>query len=121
MTDTAYLTLNVPDTTEFYDLTVTLRHTEQYAYQNLWLFISACDSLSPIQADTVMACLADDRGQWLARRTGRYYTGFVTMQRKVAFPTAGDYTFAVVQGMRDSVIAGIADVGIELRKVKGEN
>ncbi len=114
--DTVRLAVSVQDTTQAYDLALTLRHTEQYAYQNLWLFVSACDSLSPLRADTVLACLADDRGRWLSTRTGRYYAGYVTMQHAMRFPAAGTYTFAIVQGMRDSVITGIADVGLEVRK-----
>lgn len=114
--DTVRLAVSVQDTTQAYDLALTLRHTEQYAYQNLWLFVSACDSLSPLRADTVLACLADDRGRWLSTRTGRYYAGYVTMQHAMRFPAAGTYTFAIVQGMRDSVITGIADVGLELKQ-----
>jgi len=116
MTDTVRLSLNVPDTTQAYDLALMLRHTEQYNYQNLWFFVQSPDSLSPIQSDTVMACLADDRGQWLGKRAGRYYSGYVIMERGLVFPEAGNYTFAIVHGMRDSVIHGIADVGLELRK-----
>ena len=116
MTDTVRLSLNVPDTTQAYDLALMLRHTEQYTYQNLWFFIQSPDSLSPIQSDTVMACLADDRGRWFGSRVGRYYSGYVIARRSIVFPAAGTYTFTLVHGMRDSVIVGIADVGIELRK-----
>lgn len=116
MTDTVHLSLHVPDTTQAYDLAVTLRHTEQYIYQNLWFFIQASDSLSPLQSDTVMACLADDRGQWLGTRIGRYFSGYVVAERNIVFPAAGTYSFAIVHGMRDSIISGIADVGLELRK-----
>ena len=38
------------------------------------------------------------------------------MQHAMRFPAAGTYTFAIVQGMRDSVITGIADVGLELKQ-----
>lgn len=116
MTDTVRLSLDVPDTTQAYDIALMLRHTEQYNYQNLWFFIQCGDSLSPIQSDTVMACLADDRGQWLGTRAGRYYSGYIIMERELVFPEAGAYTFAIVHGMRDSLIHGIADVGLELRK-----
>lgn len=120
MSDTILLSVQVTDTTEVYDLAVTLRHTELYPYQNLWLFVQGIDSLSPLPADTVMACLADDRGRWLARRAGRYYTGFVTMERHIEFAHPGTYTFAIVQAMRDSLITGIADIGLELRKNHGQ-
>lgn len=116
MTDTVYLALGVQDTTQTYDLALMLRHTGQYTYQNLWFFIHSCDSLSPVSCDTVPACLADDRGRWLGTRAGRYYSGYVFVKHGLVFPQAGTYTFALVHGMRDSVIYGIADVGLELRK-----
>lgn len=116
MQDTVWLTLSVPDTVQTYDVALTLRHTDVYAYQNLWFFVQAYDSTGGVRGDTVMACLADDRGQWLSTRAGRYYSGYVTMWRDVVFANAGTYNFAIVQGMRDSVVTGIADVGLELRK-----
>lgn len=118
LTDTVYLDLAVKDTAQAYDLALMLRHTEQYNYQNLWFFIQSSDSLSPVRSDTVPAYLADDRGQWLGTRTGRYYSGYVYVRRGIVFPQAGTYTFAVVHGMRDSVIYGIADVGMEVRKAE---
>lgn len=116
MTDTVQLSVLVPDSTQAYDLTLILRHTDTYNYQNLWLFVSSSDSLCPILRDTVQACLADDRGRWLGTRAGRYYSGFVTMEKEITFPQAGSYTFLIVHGMRDSIIQGIADIGLELRK-----
>lgn len=116
ITDTVYLPIDVEDTTQVYDIALMLRHTEQYVYQNLWFFVQCTDSLSPLQCDTVMACLADDRGRWLGTHAGRYYAGYVIMEHELVFPHAGVYTFAVVHGMRDEVITGIADVGLELRK-----
>lgn len=120
MTDTVRLSLNVEDTTQTYDLALMLRHTERYTYQNLWFFVQCADSLSPVQRDTVMACLADDRGQWLGTRAGRYYNGYLFLQRGVTFPETGTYTFAIVHGMRDSLICGVADIGLELRKNNGQ-
>ena len=83
MTDTTQLSIRVPDTMQAYDLTLILRHTDTYNYQNLWLFVSSSDSLCPILRDTVQACLADDRGRWLGTRAGRYYSGFVTMEKGI--------------------------------------
>ena len=120
MTDTVRLSINVEDATRPYDLALMLRHTEQYTYQNIWFFITCADSLTPLPSDTVMACLANDRGQWLGTRAGRYYSGYVFIERNILFPEAGTYTFGVTHGMRDSLIYGIADIGLELRKTHGQ-
>lgn len=116
ITDTVWLTIDVPDTMQHYDVALTLRHTDDYRYQNLWLFVCTQDSSLHSTTDTVMACMADDRGRWLGTRAGRYYTGYVTMGHDILFPTAGTYTFGIVHGMRDSVITGIADVGVEIKQ-----
>lgn len=120
VTDTIRLALNVEDTTQAYDLAVNLRHTALYTYQNLWLFMQATDSISPQPVDTVLACLANDRGRWLGTRAGRYYTGYVIAEHGLIFPRTGIYNFTIVHGMRDSVIPGIADIGLELRINHGQ-
>ena len=120
VTDTVHLTLNVEDTTQAYDLAVNLRHSELYAYQNLWLFMQSADSLSPLPVDTVLACLANDRGRWLGTRAGHYYTGYVIAEHGLTFPRTGTYNFTIVHGMRDSVVQGIADIGLELRINHGQ-
>ena len=120
MTDTVRLTLTVKDTATACDLALILRHTDRYAYQNLWVFVQSADSLSPVKVDTVQAILADDRGRWLGTRAGRYYSGFVTIAHDLHYTAPGAYTYTLVHGMRDSVITGIADIGLEIRSQKPE-
>lgn len=113
--DTVQLSLQVEDTAQVCDLALVLRHSDAYPYQNAWFFLSSPDLLCPLQCDTVQAFLADDRGRWLGTRAGRYYNGFVFVRHELRFPEPGTYRFAIVHGMRDSVINGLADVGLELR------
>lgn len=114
--DTLRLSLEVKDTTLVYDLALVLRHSDAYPYQNAWFFLYSPDSICPLTGDSVQAILSDDRGRWLGTRAGRYYNGFVFVRHELRFPEAGTYNFAIVHGMRDSLISGIADVGLELRK-----
>ena len=110
--DTLLLALEVKDTTIAYDVAITLRHTDVYPYQNIWFFMDSFDG----RRDTVLAILADDRGQWLTSRAGRYYTGYMVAERNVRFAKEGTYQVAIVHGMRDEMLRGVADVGVELRK-----
>lgn len=114
-TDTVCLPLQITDTADLYDLQLTLRHNDQYQYQNLWLFAtlhSPSDSL--LLTDTVQAFLADDRGQWLSRRSGRYYNGYIRWLQGCRLTEEGKYTLSVVHGMRDDALKGLADVGVEI-------
>jgi len=101
----------VTDTTVDYRMLIYVRHTERYPYQNMWLFVG--DSA---HRDTIEFYLADDRGQWL----GDKHHGFIEMpvlyEEHFHFPDTGTYQLAIQHGMRDSVLRGVTDIGIEVIK-----
>lgn len=101
----------IADTSASYRMIVYVRHTERYPYQNMWLFIG--DSS---RQDTIEFYLADDRGRWL----GDLHHGFIEMpvlyETEKHFPDTGMYRLTVQHGMRDSVLRGISDVGLEIVK-----
>lgn len=102
----------VDDTLAAYDILFHIRHTNSYPYQNMWLFVSATSGATQ-QTDTMEFYLADDRGAWLG--SGR--NGLTTMpviydeHRRLGRDTL---FLNIRQGMRDSVLCGVQDVGIEL-------
>ena len=102
----------ISDADADYSMLVYVRHTERYPYQNMWLFVG--DSL---HRDTIEFYLADDRGQWL----GDKHHGFIEMpvlfEENYHFPDTGTYSIFIQHGMRDSVLRGVTDVGIEIFKI----
>ena len=103
----------IEDTMADYQMLIYVRHTEQYPYQNMWLFVDDAG-----RQDTIEFYLADDRGRWL----GDKHHGFIEMpvlyESNYHFPDTGKYCISVQQGMRDSVLRGVMDIGVEI--VKGE-
>ena len=95
-----------------YRMLIYVRHTEQYPYQNMWLFVR--DNKG--HRDTIEFYLADDRGRWL----GDKHHGFIEMpvlfEEQYHFPDTGKYYLAIQHGMRDSVLRGVMDVGVEIVK-----
>ena len=104
----------IEDKKASYDIILYVRHTERYPYQNMWLFVQ--DNRQ--HSDTIEFYLADDRGRWL----GDKHHGFIEMpvlyESNYHFPDTGKYCISVQQGMRDSVLRGVMDIGVEI--VKGE-
>ena len=104
----------IEDSKASYDIILYVRHTERYPYQNMWLFVQ--DNRQ--HSDTIEFYLADDRGRWL----GDKHHGFIEMpvlyESNYHFPDTGKYCISVQQGMRDSVLRGVMDIGVEI--VKGE-
>ena len=101
----------IVDTTVDYQMLLYVRHTERYPYQNMWLFVDdngTCDSIE--------FYLADDRGQWL----GNKHHGFIEMpvlyEEAKHFSDTGTYTMCISHGMRDSLLRGVTDMGLEIRR-----
>ena len=101
----------IEDISSTYQLLVYVRHSECYPYQNMWLFLG--DSL---HRDTIEFYLADDRGQWL----GDTHNGFIEMpillDENRHYTDTGMYYLDIQHGMRDTLLRGITDIGLEISK-----
>lgn len=107
---------NIADREAAYDVLLYVRHTERYPYQNMWLFVRG----NRQYMDTVEFYLADDRGRWLGDKHHGFIEMPVLLEENYHFPDTGRYYFAVQHGMRDSLLRGVTDVGIEVIRVKNE-
>lgn len=101
----------IDDANASYNMIVYVRHTERYPYQNMWLFINNAG-----KTDTIEFYLADDRGQWL----GDQHHGIIEMpvlyEDAKQFADTGVYQLSVQQGMREEMLPGITDIGLEIRR-----
>lgn len=96
----------IDDTTALYQVLLHIRHTENYAYQNLWLFVDN---------DTMDITLADERGNWIGSGRNGILSLPVLYQDSVQL-TAGKHEIHIQQGMRETLLTGIKDVGVEIKK-----
>jgi len=103
----------VQHTEAAYRMIIYVRHTERYPYQNMWLFVD-----NGPRRDTIEFYLADDRGQWL----GDHHHGWIEMpvlfEENYHFPDTGLHKVAIRHAMRDSLLRGITDVGLEMIRVE---
>lgn len=87
-----------------------VRHTAEYPYQNLWLFVETNGV-----ADTLHSYLADQRGVWFGTKHGGYYEIAVPLRDKVNF--YGDTMHIDVRhGMRELELPGITNIGIVINR-----
>jgi len=107
----------ITDTAALYNVYVNIRNRGEYPYQNLWLFLSKTTPDTIQSKDSIECYLADQRGKWLGKGLGTILEMPVLYQQNVRFKTAGIYHYKIVHGMRDSVLAGINDIGIRVEKV----
>lgn len=118
-TDTVAFSVEVDDTVQLYDFLIEVRNSTTYAYSNLFLFVNTTFPDGSVAYDTLECPLADVAGQWYGKRVGRYVDSRYRLRSGSArFPMTGTYRFAITNGMRDSAIAGIRDVGLRIEYSK---
>jgi len=105
--------VNITDTLAAYDIVLSVRHGQDYPYQNIWFFV---DNDRSMQADTLEYYLADQRGRWLGNGFGDKKDMPCLIAQTVRFPHAGIYTYRVRHGMREDLLQGVCEVGLTVDK-----
>lgn len=106
--------VEVADTTTIYNFLVAVRNSITYPYSNTFLFLNTSFPDGSVAYDTLEFPLADASGRWLGRRTGRYVDTRFYFRRNARFPMVGHYRFTITNGMRDSAITGLKDIGFRI-------
>jgi gliding motility-associated lipoprotein GldH len=112
----ARFTVDITETGIPCNVLVNIRHNNTYPYQNFWLFIATTSPEGKTTQDTIECYLADNRGKWLGSGLSSVYNMPVLFKPNTVFTKPGKYTFAIRQGMRDDLLPGITDIGIEINK-----
>ena len=95
-------------------MTLDIRNNNKYPYQNLWLFCNEEPPIGTLMRDTIECLLADEFGKWHGHGISLYESSF-PIRTNYRFPYPGQYTFSFRQGMRDSVIVGIQEIGLRIQ------
>lgn len=113
---------NIPvnDVSISYNMYINVRNRGEYPHQNLWLFIRQIAPDSVITNDTINFYLADQRGKWLGSGVGSVFEMPIIYMQNFHFKQLGTYHFEISQGMRDSVLPGINEIGMRMEKISSK-
>ena len=106
--------IEIEDTTLDYQSGILIRNSGDYAYQNLWLFVTEIAPDSTITCDTIQYFLADNYGRWLGSGIGSLYTNIYYYKEYLHYSQEGVYRYEIRQGMRDEELKGITNVGVQI-------
>lgn len=97
-----------------YNFFVKLRIQKSYPYENLYLLTHIRTPSGKIITQTANIVLTDDLGRPLGRSTGNSvdYEVPIFPNRKMEGP--GQYSIALEQNLRDSVVNGVESIGIKI-------
>tara|TARA_B100000902_G_scaffold383616_1_gene422709 strand:- start:1694 stop:2122 length:429 start_codon:yes stop_codon:yes gene_type:complete len=91
---TALFNCFITDTTSKNIIKVKLRHTVEYEFQNLFLFIKAEET------DTIEIQLANKEGRWKGKGVGDIRTVEFVYKNKEVFSKKGEFIIEIEQAMR---------------------
>lgn len=109
-------TFRVTDTVLPYNVLLHVRHSDNYPYQNMWLFLNATDPQGGMTSDTIEFYLADERGRWLGNGRNGHVSMPVLYEQNYVFPDTGTYSLSVRHGMRTEDLRGVSQIGLEIQK-----
>lgn len=102
------------DTVNLYKFYLNLRHTTNYRYANIFLFINSTFPDGTQARDTVECILADPSGKWMGKGISNIRDNQVLLRRGLRFTQKGKYFFEFEQAMREPELKGIKDIGLRI-------
>lgn len=114
MFDPCKFTCMVDDTIRVFNIDLSVRTSTKYPYRNLYLFVVTSFPSGSTVTDTIQVMLANEKGDWLGRGAGDLRELTIPYKSNVYFPEKGEYHFKVIQGMRDTVLKGVYDLGMRI-------
>ena len=103
----------ITDSTADYQMLITIRHTDAYPYQNLWLFVDIQKDSIPVTRDTIECYMANERGEWLGGGLSIHELPLL-YNDNYQFASIGEYQISITQGMREDTLIGIKEVGVKI-------
>lgn len=109
--------VNIDDTSKMYDFTITLRTTTDYMYSNLWIYLNSKTPDNQRSREPFEIKITDTNGEWIGKKTGSIveHTIYFTNRK---LPVKGRYIFTIEQGITESTIDQVLDIGMVVTESK---
>lgn len=104
----------VKDTSFRYDVTLNLKHSNDFEWQNAFFLVTTVFPDMSTTIDTLECLLADQSGRWIGNRSGKYYRIGFLYKKGIRFPAPGEYRLEVRHAMRDDDLENIYSIGMKI-------
>jgi gliding motility-associated lipoprotein GldH len=114
----AEVSFNITDTISTYNVFVVLRHTDAYAYKNIWLNIATQQpGDKQFKSDRFELILQQPDGTWIGTGLNDIWEIRYPLFTNVRFVKQGTYRIRLQQAMRDEPLLHILNAGMRIEKV----
>ncbi len=110
--------VDIERTDVLYDVFVNVRHTEEFAYSNLWLEIKTIFPDGTETEGPLNLPMANEAGKWYGSGLGSTLSNEILIQENALFNQQGKYRFEISQNMRQNPSLNIMDVGMRIAEAK---
>ena len=112
--------VKIDDVSAPYSFTIYLRTTTDYKYNNLWIFLKTETPDGTTERLPFEIIVANPDGSWNGVKTGTIVESALDFQARM-LPMKGEYTFTIEQGITESAIDEVLDIGFRVMKVNPSN
>ena len=112
-------TVDIKDINKEYNFIVTLRTSTDYKYSNLWIFMNTITPDGQKAREPFQIPITYPDGAWIGSKTGTIVENPLRFNKR-KLPKAGKYTFTLEQGITESVIDEVLDIGFRVEEVKSK-
>jgi len=116
LTNLKSFTYQVEDTLTPCNFYLNIRHSEDYAFSNLYLFMRTDFPNGEAARDTMEFVLQDNDGKWKGSGAGTIRDNSILFKKNLRFPLKGEYKFTLEQAMRETDLKGISEIGLRIEK-----
>lgn len=109
---------NIEDTNSLYNIYITIRHTDAYAYNNIWINIDTKAPGDTLKHQPLNLILADNSKGWLGVGMDDIFEQRIRITQTPIKLKKGLYIFTLAHIMRINSLPDILNVGIRLEKFK---
>ena len=109
-------TVAIKDTIKEYDFVLTIRTTTDYKYSDLWIYINTISPDGKKAREPFKICITNPDGTWIGVKTGTIVENQFKFG-KSKLPLKGKYTFILEQGITESKIDQVLDIGLNVQEV----
>lgn len=110
-------TFQIEDTSALYNIYLVLRHTDLYAYNNIWLRIGSRAPADSLTYQNLNLRLVEGAAWKGTGMDDIFETRELISPGPVSFNKVGEYHFTVAQIMRENPLKYIMNVGLRVEKI----
>jgi gliding motility-associated lipoprotein GldH len=108
--------VDIKDTSKTYNFVITLRTTTEYKFSNLWIFLNTTTPEGQKVREPYEIKITNPDGSWSGKKTGTIVETSIYFRNK-KMPLPGKYTFVLEQGITESLIDEVIDIGLFVEQV----